>query len=193
MKLHLLDGRYYRQNSCDTKSLTAVPATTFGKLHEFWSSSILDQDTKIRLYKCGVWSKLTAKMYVSVPKGLERGIRHRTPPPKPSRAPFAWVVMFAPTRWIGCITESLSHNRKAANLTDHLRTRLKWGGLILAQGRELPARMMLMRQKESFEEGSVLMDAPEHDTMPQHTVGARRARTERWRRVVATRHECYCT
>ena len=37
----------------------AMVKATYGKLHEFWSSSILNQDTKIRLYKCTVWSKLT--------------------------------------------------------------------------------------------------------------------------------------
>ena len=30
----------------------------FGKLHEFWSSSKLKQDMKIRMFKCGVLSVL---------------------------------------------------------------------------------------------------------------------------------------
>ena len=33
--------------------------TTFNRLYEFWDSSILDQRTKLRLYNCAVWSKLT--------------------------------------------------------------------------------------------------------------------------------------
>ena len=27
---------------------------TIGKLHEFWASTILDEPTKLRLYKCAV-------------------------------------------------------------------------------------------------------------------------------------------
>ena len=36
--------------------------TTFGKLHEFWSSNILNDNTKLRLYKCAVWSQITYGM-----------------------------------------------------------------------------------------------------------------------------------
>ena len=44
----------------------AQAKTTFGKtprsLHEFWSSNILNENTKLRLYKFAVWSQITYGM-----------------------------------------------------------------------------------------------------------------------------------
>ena len=52
------------------------------------------------------------------------------------------------------------------NLVNHVRSlRLKWVGHTLRKEERFPARRMLMREKKPYEEGSILMDAPKHDTM----------------------------
>ena len=45
--------------------------------------------------------------------------------------------------------------------------RLKWVGHILRKDESFPARRMLMNHEKRYEEGSVLMDAPTHDTMEE--------------------------
>ena len=127
-----------------------------GGLHEFWSSSILNQDTKIRLYKCTVWSKLT---YGCVAWKLTEKTR---------RFLRSWNArnLFRITG--RDIREETKDPTAECDLEKHVRSlRLKWVGHILRKDESFPARRMLMNDEKRYEEGSVLMDAPKHDTMEE--------------------------
>ena len=125
--------------------------TTFNRLHEFWSSSILDQKTKLRLYKCAVWSKLT---YGNV----------------------AWKLTDTMCQFLNgwnsrCLAritgrseeEEARQPLEECNLVAFVRKqRFEWVGHTLRRHESFPARRMLMKQQKPYEEGSVLMDAPQH-------------------------------
>ena len=130
--------------------------TTFNRLHEFWATSTLDQKTKLRLYKCAVWSKLT---YGNVAWKLTEKI---------CRFLNGWN-----SRNLARIT-GRSEEEEARQPTDECdlvtfvrKQRFKWVGHTLRREESFPARRMLMREQKPYEDGSVLMDAPNHDTMAE--------------------------
>ena len=130
--------------------------TTFNRLHEFWASSILDQKTKLRLYKCAVWSKLTYgnaawKLTDTMCQFLN-----------------GWN-----SRCLARITgrseeEEARQPLEECNLVVFVRKqRFEWVGHTLRRHESFPARRMLMKQQKPYEEGSVLMDAPQHNDMDE--------------------------
>ena len=142
---------------------------TFGKLHEFWSSTILDEPTKLRLYKCAVWSKIT---YGNVAWKMTAKTR---------RFLNGWNGRNL-SRITGKSVQEESGAHPTLNLVDHVRSiRLKWVRNILRKDANFPARRMLMKEKKPYEEGSILMDAPEHDTMWELAELARTNDKELWR------------
>ena len=45
--------------------------------------------------------------------------------------------------------------------------RLEWVGKVLRRDENFPARKILMKEQKPYEEGSILMNAPEHETMEE--------------------------
>ena len=141
---------------------------TFGKLHEFWSSTILDEPTKLRLYKCAVWSKIT---YGNVAWKMTAKTR---------RFLNGWNGRNL-SRITGRSVEEESGAHPTLNLVDHVRSlRLKWVRNILRKDANFPARRMLMKEKKPYEEGSILMDAPEHDTMWERSLSLHEQMTKNY-------------
>ena len=86
------------------------------------------------------------------------------------------------SRITGRSVEEESGAHPTLNLVDHVRSlRLKWVRNILRKDANFPARRMLMKEKKPYEEGSILMDAPEHDTMWELAELARTNDKELWR------------
>ena len=130
----------------------------------------MNQDTKIRLYKCTVWSKLT---YGCVAWKLTEKTR---------RFLRSWNArnLFRITG--RDIREETKDPTADCDLEKHVRSlRLKWVGHILRKDESFPARRMLMNDEKRYEEGSVLMDAPKHDTMEELAELARKDNKESWK------------
>ena len=133
-----------------------MASTTFNKLYEFWDSSILDQKTKLRLYKCAVWSKLTYgnvawKLTEKVQKALN-GFNARCLARITGRS----------------VEEEARKPTGECNLVIYVRKlRFQWVGHTLRRDETSLARKMLLGEQKPYEEGSILMDAPEHKTMAE--------------------------
>ena len=126
--------------------------TTFGKLHEFWASTILDEPTQLRLYKRAVWSMIT---YGQVTWKMTE---------KTCRFLRGWNGRNLSRITGRSVKEETSD--PTLNLVNHVRSlRLKWVGHTLRKEERFPAQRMLVREKKPYEEGSILMDAPKHGTM----------------------------
>ena len=129
--------------------------TTCNRLYEFWDSSISDQRTNLRLYKCAVWSKLT----------------HGNVAWKLTEKTLQFLNGFN-FRCLARITGRGEEEEEARISTDECnpvtfvrKLRFQWVGHILRRDETFTARRMLMGAQKTYDEESILMYAPEHNTM----------------------------
>ena len=120
----------------------------FGRLHEFWSSSVLKLDIKIRIYKCCVWSVLS---YGNIAWKLDkdtcsslRGWNAKCL----SRITGKEIPVLASKRTI----------EASLDLVNYIRAqRIRWLGHTLRREGNHPAKAIVMKLEKRVK-GSILMD-----------------------------------